>query len=129
MSYQDHLKSCDYCQKGSQMQTHNKPTIYIKSASAYSKLSKPTIFVNSASSYNRQKKLTELAAIIKGISYPSLEPIFQTKGAFVSNIEKRSIGPIEREIKLKELGKIVRGCYVQDAIWSTALKQNKRIKK
>ena len=57
-----------------------------------------------------------------------MEPMLQTKGASVI-IEKRSIGPIEREIKLKDLGKIVRGCYVQNAIWSTSLKQNKRIKK
>lgn len=116
MSFQDHLKTCEYCQKAGRInsseQTH-----------------KPTISVKSASSYNKHKKLTELAAIIKGVSYPSLEPIFQTKAASVSNIEKRSIGPIEREVKLKELGKIVRGCYVQNAIWSTALKQNKRIKK
>ena len=46
---------------------------------------KPTIYVKSASSYSKQKKLSELSAIIKGISYPSLEsiPMFQTKGASV----------------------------------------------
>ena len=38
-------------------------------------ISKPTIFVKSASTYDKQKKLTELSAIIKGISYPSLESI------------------------------------------------------
>jgi hypothetical protein len=99
--YEDHLKSCEYCQKGSP--THNKPTIYIKSASTYSKLSKPTIYVKSASAYNKQKKLGELGSIIRGTSYPSLEPMLQTKGA------SRKPGPIEREVKLKELGKIIRG--------------------
>ena len=107
---------------------HRSQPLESKAASAYSKLSKPTIYIKSASSYNRRKKLGELGSIIRG-TYPSLEPMLQTKGASVSNIERRSIGPIEREIKLKELGKIVRGCYVQNAIWSTALKQNKRIKK
>ena len=85
--YEDHLKTCEYCQKGSQIQTqaqtHNKPTIFIKSASAYSKLSKPTIYVKSASSYNRRKSLSELGSLIRGTSYPSVEAInsFQTKGA------------------------------------------------
>ena len=110
--YEDHLKTCEYCQKGSQIQTqaqtHNKPTIFIKSASAYSKLSKPTIYVKSASSYNRRKKMGELGAIIKGISYPGLEPMFQTKGAS-SEVATRKPGPIEREVKLKELAKITRG--------------------
>ena len=45
MSFQDHLRSCNFCQKG--LPTH-KPTIYIKSASAYSKELKPTIYVKSA---------------------------------------------------------------------------------
>jgi hypothetical protein len=84
--YEDHLKSCEYCQKGSRgiswkrtdQQTH-KPTIFIKSASSYRKESKPTIFVKSASSYGKQKKLTELAAIIKGASYPPISiPVFRT---------------------------------------------------
>jgi hypothetical protein len=105
--YEDHLKTCEYCQKGSQ--TH-KPTIFIKSASSYSKALKPTIYVKSASSYNRRRKMGELGAIIKGISYPSLEsiPMFRTKGA--SEVARaRKLGPIEREVKLKALGKMVRG--------------------
>jgi hypothetical protein len=90
--YEDHLKTCEYCQRGLQTQTHNKPTISVKSAS----------------SYNRHKKLSELGAIIRGISYPSLEPIpmFRTKGA--SEVTRKP-GPIEREVKLRELGKIIRG--------------------
>ena len=107
--YEDHLRSCSYCQKGSS----SKPTIRVKvkSASSYRKAStKPTIFVKLASSYGTRKKLSELGAIIKGASYPSLEPIFLTKGASSSrnNIIRRP-GPIEREVKLKELGKLVRG--------------------
>ena len=77
--YEDHLKTCEYCQKAGRIsssgQTH-----------------KPTITVKGASSYRKQKKLTELAAIIKGTSYPGLETMFRTKSA-----------------KLKELGKLVRG--------------------
>jgi hypothetical protein len=95
----DHLKTCEYCQKGS---SKLKPTIFIKSASSYYEDKKPTIYVKSAASYSKRKRLTELGAIIRGTSYPSLEPVptFQTKGAS---------GPIEREVKLKELGKLVRG--------------------
>lgn len=79
--YEEHLKSCEYCQKGSMN---------------YSKVHghKPTISVKSASSYNKQKKLSELAAIIKGISYPSLEPIFQTKGASLA----RNTQKIDRDL-------------------------------
>lgn len=72
-------------------------------------ISKPTITVKGASSYYRQKKLTELGAIIKGTSYPTLEPMFQTKGASEVAAAARKPGPIEREVKLKELGKIIRG--------------------
>jgi hypothetical protein len=69
MSYEDHLKTCSYYRKGSL---------------------KSTILIKSASSYNKRKRLAELGAIIKGISYPSLEPIFQTKGAsgFQNNFKR-----------------------------------------
>jgi hypothetical protein len=92
MSYQDHLKTCYYCNKNRGSQ-------------------KVTISIKSASSYGKRKKLSELGAIIKGISYPSLEPIpmFQTKGASVVENNPRKSGPIERHIKLRELGKLVRG--------------------
>ena len=80
--YEEHLKSCEYCSKGSM-------------------ISKPTITVKGASSYYHQKKLSELAAIIKGISYPCLEsiPMFQTqtKGASVAVVgNNKKPGPIER---------------------------------
>jgi hypothetical protein len=58
------------------------------------------------SDYSKQKKLSELGAIIRGVSYPSLEPMFQTKGA--SDVVRKP-GPIEGEVKLKELGKMIRG--------------------
>ncbi|MGA7693128.1 MAG: hypothetical protein WCA61_12570 [Nitrososphaeraceae archaeon] len=111
--YEDHLKTCEYCQKGSQ--THNKPTRFIKSASSHSKALKPTIYVKSASSYYKSRKLLELAAIIKGVSYPSISYVgnanfrTKTKGASSSEVAARKPGPIEREVKLKELGKLVRG--------------------
>ena len=104
MSYQDHLKTCPYCQKG--LPTH-KPTIFIKSASSYNKDKKPTIYVKSASAYNKQKKLGELGSIIGG-TYASLSPWLQTKGAS-SEVVTRKPGPIEREVKLKELGKMIKG--------------------
>jgi hypothetical protein len=92
----DHLETCEYCRN-----------------EYYSRIrgSKPTISVKSASSYSKQRKMAELAAIIKGISYPSFSiPMFRTKGASeVARARKPRLGPIEREVKLKELGKLARG--------------------
>ena len=70
---------------------------------------KPTITVKGASSYRKQKKLTELGAIIRGTSYQPISIPARTKGAssFVENNFKRP-GPIEREVKLKALAKIMR---------------------
>ena len=83
MSFQDHLKTCSYCQKGSL---------------SLSLSSKPTISVKGASCYSKQKKLSELGAIIKGTSYPSISiPMFRTKAAsVVRNNIPRKPGPIER---------------------------------
>jgi hypothetical protein len=87
--FSDHLKTCEYCRN------------------EYYRLSKPTILVKGTSSYRKQKRLSELGAIIRGTSYPSLSiPMFRTKGA--SEVLRRP-GPIEKEVKLKELGKLVRG--------------------
>ena len=100
--YEDHLKTCSYCQNQNQKQ---------KGASSLT--SKPTIYIRSKITYTKQKKLGELGAIIKGTSYPSLEPIpmFQTKGASSSEVVAagRKPGPIEREVKLKEPGKMIKG--------------------
>jgi hypothetical protein len=84
MSYQDHYRTCPYCNKGL--------------ASA-----KPTIRVKSAASCVKRKKLADLAAIITGRSYGI--PTTETKAA--SNI--RIQGPIEKRMKLAELGKMIRG--------------------
>ena len=115
--FSDHLKSCEYCQKGSYQyigrahlsSSKPKPTIRIKSASSYAKDKKPTIYVKSASSYRKERKLTELGAIIRGTSFPPISiPVSRTKGASFENNFKRP-GPIEREVKLKQLGKLIRG--------------------
>jgi hypothetical protein len=87
MSFQDHLKTCSYCRKDSQ---------------------KVTVSIKSASSYYREKKLAELSAVIKGVSYPGILYVgvkktnpTKSKGASASNAEK--------QFKLKELGKMIRG--------------------
>jgi hypothetical protein len=82
MSFQDHFNSCPYCNKGLK--------------------SKPTIRVKSASSCERRKKLVELGNMIKGI---------QTKAKGASFVERntRRQGPIEKEFKLRELAKMIRG--------------------
>jgi hypothetical protein len=82
MSYQDHYRTCPYCNKG-------LPT-------------KPTIRVKSASSCVKRKKLADLAAIITGRSYGI--PTTETKAA-----SSRIQGPIEKTMKLRELGKMIRG--------------------
>jgi hypothetical protein len=94
MSYQDHYSQCPYCNKG----LKSKPTIRVKSASSCSNQKR------------KEKKLTELGAIIKGTSYPGVESIFRAKGASTM-IERntRIQGPIEKTVKLKELGKMIRG--------------------
>jgi hypothetical protein len=63
-----------------------------------------TVSVKSASSYHNQKKLAELGAIIKGTSYTGLDTdaSVQTKGTPV-------VKNNPRKLKLRELGKIVRG--------------------
>jgi hypothetical protein len=71
--------------------------------------------VKSASSRERERKLNGLGHMIKGTSCSSAE-IFprtkvqtQTKSAslVVNNIRKQ--GPIEKTMKLRELGKMIRG--------------------
>jgi hypothetical protein len=84
------MKTCTYCNPG----LLSKP--------------KPTIRVKSASSCEKRRKLTELGAIIKGTSYPGVESVFRAKGASVIKKITRP-GPIEREMKLRELAKMIRG--------------------
>jgi hypothetical protein len=89
MSYQDHFKTCRYCNKGL--------------------LSKPTITVKSASSGDKRRKLAELGAMIKGVKLESSSFQTKTKGASVAKNNFSQPGPIERAIKLKELSKMIRG--------------------
>jgi hypothetical protein len=57
MSYlQDHLKTGSYCRE------------------KYSQPEKPTVRIKGASSYYRDRKLSELASVIKGISYSMYRP-------------------------------------------------------
>jgi hypothetical protein len=89
MSYQDHFKTCSYCNKG------------LASVS-----SKPTIRVKSASSREKERKLIDLGNMIKGIQT-------KAKGASakvnLSQINLRKQGPIEKTYKLKELRKLISG--------------------
>lgn len=90
MSSYDHVKNCSYCSK---TQSH-----------------KPVVKIKGASSYNKQKKLSGLAAIIKGVSYPDISsPGTKIKGASSLENNFQRPGPIERAIKLKELSKLIRG--------------------
>jgi hypothetical protein len=94
MLFQDHLKTCSYCNKG----LASKPTIRV---------------VKSASSADKRRKLIGLGHMIRGI------PI-RTKGAYASkfdvNIEspmesrsKSKPGTLEKAYKLKELRKLISG--------------------
>jgi hypothetical protein len=87
MSYQEHFKTCPYCNKDL--------------ASA-----KPTIRVKSACSVDKRRKLIDLGNMVRGI------PV-KTKGAsYESLMESRSKskpGPLEKAYKLKELRKLIKG--------------------
>jgi hypothetical protein len=92
MSFQDHLKTCPDCRE------------------KYSHSQKPTVRIKAASSYRREKKLAELMSVIKGVSYSGISYVgiksnanTKTKAKGASNAER------ERQFKLKELGRMVRG--------------------
>jgi hypothetical protein len=55
--------------------------------------------------HSKHKKLGELGSIIRGTSYADLSPWLQTKGA--SEVARKP-GPIEREVKLRELGRMIK---------------------
>jgi len=88
MSFQDHLKTCSYCRKDSQ---------------------KVTVSIKSASSYYKEKKLAELGAVIKGVSYPGISYAGIKKTNENIRTKTKGASNTERELKLKELGKLVRG--------------------
>ena len=75
---------------------------------------KPTIKVKSASSYKRERKLSELASIIKGtsyssISYPESFKKVKTKGSSSPGNLPIKLIPLERQFKLRELARLIRG--------------------
>jgi hypothetical protein len=96
LGFEDHYAICPYCNKGLGLKT------------------KPTITLKSAASRERERKLTNLGALIKGTSYPTVADIFpknNNKGAstFDFSYYKRNQGPIEKAVKLRALGKMIRG--------------------
>jgi hypothetical protein len=75
MSFEDHFKTCPYCNKGLK--------------------SKPTVTVKSASSADKRRKLIELGHMIRGIP---INP--KTKGtsyeeSFMESRSKSKPGPLE----------------------------------
>jgi hypothetical protein len=89
MSYQDHLATCSYCSKNNPQ----KPTVRIKAASSYRREKRRE---------ERGEKLSELASVIRGVSYPSI--------SYVGTIAKtKAASSLEKSQKLKELGRLIRG--------------------
>jgi hypothetical protein len=80
MSYQDHLKTCSYCNG------NNKDP------------QKPAIRIKGASTRLKKRKLSELASIIKG-----------TKAASSVTITQSYLSDQVRKAKLRELGRMVKG--------------------
>jgi hypothetical protein len=78
---------------------------------------KPTIRIKAASSYRRERKLSELASLITGTSYPRVSFVGEkdnktkTKGASspdTGNLPTKLV-PLERQFKLKELARLISG--------------------
>jgi hypothetical protein len=90
MSYQDHFRTCPYCNKGLLS-------------------SKPTVRVKSASSANIRRKLAALGGLVKGASNSNYNPkdYFDFQNPMESRSKSRP-GPLERAYKLKELSKLIR---------------------
>jgi hypothetical protein len=82
MSYIDHLKICSDCQK------RQRPTVRIKGASAH----------------RRERKLSELAALISGVSYPTI-----SYASIKTSCKTKAASSIEKSQKLKELARLIRG--------------------
>lgn len=93
--FQEHIKSCDFCSK--------------KYASENENRIKPTVRIKAASSYYKDKKLSGLAAIIKGLSYPEISYVDVRKTNPTKSKGASSISNVEKSQKLKELGKLIRG--------------------
>jgi hypothetical protein len=72
----------------------------------YSQQQKPTVRIKAASSYRRERKLSELSAVIKGVSYPGISYV-NVRKTKTTNVKGAS--SVERQFKLKELVKMIRG--------------------
>ena len=96
MSYQDHLMTCSYCNGNS---THNPQ--------------KPTVRIKAGSNYRRERKLSELASIIRGVSYPGISYVGIRKTNSNTRTKTKAASAMassaERQFKLKELGRMVKG--------------------
>lgn len=93
MTFQDHLQTCSDCRE------------------RYSQSQKPTVRIKGASSYRRERKLSELASVIKGISYPGISyvgAVVKANANFITKTKGAST-QLEKQFKLKELGRMVRG--------------------
>jgi hypothetical protein len=100
MSYQDHYRTCSYCQKSSENQKLYKA--HFSESSSKKSFVKPTIRVKSASSHERERKLIELGHMIKGVQTTT------KGGSFIENTTRKQ-GPIEKTMKLRELAKMIKG--------------------
>ena len=101
--YEDHLKTCEYCRKinkyrhiTNRQSSLNQHPVIVKIRNQQSQLNQHLVIVN-------ERNYLKLGAIMKGISYPSMEsiPMFRTKEllSVVGNNIARKPGPIEREVK------------------------------
>jgi hypothetical protein len=88
MSYQDHLRTCSYCNG-----THSPQ--------------KPTVRIKSASSYRKERALSGLAALITVTSYPGVS--YVGGGAIKKTKTKSASSQLERQSKLRELARLIRG--------------------
>jgi hypothetical protein len=111
MSYQDHLKTCSDCRERERYsQQQPQPTLLKRPQSQPQQ--KPTVRVKAASSHRRERKLSELAAVIKGVSYSSIAYAGKKKSNANANTRSRTRGAssqLERQFKLKELARLIRG--------------------
>jgi hypothetical protein len=88
------------------------------SCSYCSNKEKPTVRIKAASTIRRERKLSELASIIKGVSYPAISYVgektntsIKTKAkaaSYTGNLPIKLV-PLERQFKLRELGRLIRG--------------------
>jgi hypothetical protein len=66
-----------------------------------------TIFIAAMLAYKRERKLSELAAVIKGVSYPGIS--YMSANAGEKKAETKAASSIEKSQKLKELELLIKG--------------------